>query len=71
MFKGCGVVVEGMVLKANLIPLEMSDFDIILSMDWFSNHKVSMNYLPRTYNLRNLDTQNWNLLVKEEFYPIV
>ena len=32
VFKGCEVVVEGMLLKANLIPLEMSDFDVILGM---------------------------------------
>ena len=37
VFKGCEVVVEGMVLKTNLIPLEMSDFDVILGMDWLSN----------------------------------
>ena len=30
MFKGCEVVIEGMVLKANFIPLEMSYFDVIL-----------------------------------------
>ena len=33
VFKGCEVVVEGIVLKANLIPLEMVDFDVILGMD--------------------------------------
>ena len=32
VFKGCEVVMGGMVLKANLIPLEMSDFDVILGM---------------------------------------
>ena len=30
VFKGCEVVIEGMLLKANLIPLEMTDFDVIL-----------------------------------------
>ena len=43
MFKGCEVVIEGMVLKANLIPLEMTNFDVILGMDWLSNHTASMN----------------------------
>ena len=43
VFKGCEVVVEGIVLKANLIPLEMVDFDVILDMDWLSNHRASMN----------------------------
>ena len=36
-----------MVLKANLIPLEMSDFDVILGMDWLSNHRASMNYFTK------------------------
>ena len=43
VFKGCEVVVEGRVLTANLIPLEMIDFDVILGMDWLSNHRASMN----------------------------
>ena len=43
MFKGCEVVVEGVVLKANLIPLEILDFDVILGMDWLSNHRASLN----------------------------
>ena len=47
MFKGCEVVVEGMVLKTNLIPLEMSDFDVILRMDWLSNHQASVNYFTK------------------------
>ena len=43
VFKGCEVVVKGIVLKTNLIPLEMTDFDVILGMDWLSNHRASMN----------------------------
>ena len=43
VFKGCEIVVEGMVLKANLIPLKMLDFDVILGKDWLSNHRASMN----------------------------
>ena len=30
IFKGCEILVEGAVLKANLIPLKMFDFDVIL-----------------------------------------
>ena len=43
IFKGCEILVEGVVLKTNLIPLEMSDFDVILGMDWLSNHRASMD----------------------------
>ena len=43
VFKGCEVVVERIVLKTNLIPLKMTDFDVILGIDWLSNHGASMN----------------------------
>ena len=58
VFKGCEVVVEGMVLKANLIPLEMSDFDVILGMDWFSNHRASMNYFIKKIRFEKPGYQN-------------
>ena len=32
IFKGCEVLVEGVVLKVNLIPLKMIDFNVILGM---------------------------------------
>ena len=50
VFKGCEVVVEGIMLKANLIPLEMVDFDVILGMDWLSNHRASMNCFTKKIN---------------------
>ena len=34
VFRGCEVVIEEFMLKANLIPLEMVDFDVIFGMDW-------------------------------------
>ena len=33
VFKGYEILIEGVVLKANLIQLEMSNFDVILGMD--------------------------------------
>ena len=33
IFKGCEILIKGVVLKANLITLEMKDFDVILGMD--------------------------------------
>ena len=43
VFKGCEILIEGVMLKANLIPLEMWDFDVILGMDWLSTHRASMD----------------------------
>ena len=36
-----------MVLKANLIPLEMWDFDVMLGTDWISIHCASMDYFTK------------------------
>ena len=36
-------MIEGVVLKANLILLEMHDFDVILGMDWLSTNRASMD----------------------------
>ena len=43
MFKGCKILIERVVLEANLIPLEMWNFDIILGMDWLSTHRASVD----------------------------
>ena len=33
VFKGCEILIDGVVLKTNLISFEMYDFDVILGMD--------------------------------------
>ena len=47
VFRGCEVLMEGVVLKENLIPLEMWDFDVILGMDWLSTHRVLVDYFTK------------------------
>ena len=42
------------MLKANLISLEMSDFDVILGMDWLSNHRVSMDCFTKKIVFKKL-----------------
>ena len=54
IFKGCEVLVEGIVLKANLIPLEMHDFDMILDMDWLSTHRASVDCFTKKIVFRKL-----------------
>ena len=43
VFKGSEILVEDIVLKANLIPLEMYDFDVILGMDQLFTHRASVD----------------------------
>ena len=39
----CEILIERVVLKANLILLEMWDFDVMLGMDWLSTHRMLMD----------------------------
>ena len=48
------MIVEGVILKANLIPLEMTDFDVILGMDWLSSHQASMDCFTKKIVFRKL-----------------
>ena len=57
VFKRCEILVEDVVLKANLIPLEMFDFNEILGIDWFSNHRASMDCFTK------------NIVFKKPRYP--
>ena len=40
---GCEILIDGVILKTNWIPLEMYDFDVILCMDWLSTYRASMD----------------------------
>ena len=42
------------MLKANLISLEMYDFDVILGMDWLSTHWASLEYFTKNVVFRKL-----------------
>ena len=38
VIRGCPVLIEDQILEADLIPLDIQDFDIILGMDWLSSY---------------------------------
>ncbi|GKD29473.1 reverse transcriptase domain-containing protein, partial [Tanacetum coccineum] len=40
--KGCKLEIEGHVFDINLIPFGSGSFDMIIGMDWLSNHKVEI-----------------------------
>jgi len=40
---GCSIEVAGRRFKVNLICLPLEDVDVILRMDWLSNHNVVMD----------------------------
>ena len=40
-------MIDGIVLKVNLIPLQMYDFNGILDMDWLSIYRTSVDYFTK------------------------
>jgi len=48
VFEGVGININECELKADLIPLELSDFDIILGMDWLGKNKARLDCFTKT-----------------------
>ncbi|GJU80152.1 putative reverse transcriptase domain-containing protein [Tanacetum coccineum] len=42
VIKGCKLVIEGHVFDIDLIPFGHGSFDVIIGMDWLSNHKAKI-----------------------------
>jgi len=37
------LIIGGLELRINLIPLELYDFNLILGMDWLSRHRAQVD----------------------------
>ena len=40
---GCELEISGILLMVNLWVMDMSEFDVILGMDWLTAHRVIIN----------------------------
>ena len=43
VYMGCRVIIEGHEFRANLVLLDIQDFDVILGMDWLPRHYATMD----------------------------
>jgi len=48
VFEGVGININGCELEVDLIPLELSDFDIILGMNWLGKNKARLDCFTKT-----------------------
>lgn len=55
VFNGCEVLVEGFNLKADLIPLEIVEFDMILRMDFLEAYRAMVDCFQKVVVLRSPD----------------
>ena len=46
--------IEVVELRADLMPLALDDFDLILGMDWLSRHRARVDYFTKTINLQDV-----------------
>jgi len=44
MYKNCPLFIGGEILMADLIQFDLSDFDLILGIDWLSVHQAKIDY---------------------------
>ena len=51
-FPSCPVLVEGRELLADLVLLDVIDFDVILGMDWLVQHYASLDYREEVVTFR-------------------
>ncbi|XP_068323193.1 uncharacterized protein [Pyrus communis] len=43
VYQGCPVLVEDIAMPANLVPLDIVDFDVILGMDWLHYNRAKLD----------------------------
>jgi len=55
VFSGCEVLVEGFNFKADLIPLNMVEFDVIMGMDFLESNRALVDCFRKEVVLRSLD----------------
>ena len=51
VYMGCRVSIEGHEFMANLVLLDIQDFDVILGMDWLSRHHATMDCFKKEVKL--------------------
>ncbi|GKC53697.1 retrotransposon protein, putative, ty3-gypsy subclass, partial [Tanacetum coccineum] len=56
--KRCSLRVGDNIRSANLFPLEMSDFDIILGMDWLTKHRAAIDCYTKRFLASIKDTSS-------------
>nr|GEW76897.1 putative reverse transcriptase domain-containing protein [Tanacetum cinerariifolium] len=55
VIKGCRLEIEGHVFDIDLIPFGRGSFDVIIGMDWLSNHKAAIIFHEKVVRIPLLD----------------
>ncbi|XP_057249989.1 uncharacterized protein LOC125496578 [Beta vulgaris subsp. vulgaris] len=55
MYRNCPILIGGCEFQVDLIQFELTDFDVILGMNWLSKYKADINCLNHEITLRKPD----------------
>nr|GEW52625.1 putative reverse transcriptase domain-containing protein [Tanacetum cinerariifolium] len=55
VIRGCKLEIEGHMFNINLIPFGSESFDVIIGMDWLSDHKAEINCHEKVVRIPLLD----------------
>jgi len=69
VFEGVRININGFELEADLIPLELNDFDIILGMNWLGKNKACLDCITKMVTFQGLRVKQWSL--REREFPIL
>nr|GEU99928.1 retrotransposon protein, putative, Ty3-gypsy subclass [Tanacetum cinerariifolium] len=64
VIKGCKLEIEGHVFDIDLIPFGHGSFDVIISMEWLSNHKAEIIYHEKVARILQLDGKEIDFRIK-------
>ena len=70
VFRGCDIMIKNQNLKADLIPLDMKEFDAILGMDWLSVHGATLDCPKKEVVFRTLDDTEVRFLGERRTSPV-
>jgi len=54
IYRGVKLYIRGLELRADLMSLDLYDFDVILGMDWLSKHKAQVDYFTKTVTIQGI-----------------
>ena len=66
---GCPVLIEGRELLADLILLDVMDFDVILGMDWLSQHYATVDYWRKVVIFRISNDEEFKFVSDKSSTP--
>ncbi|XP_022856836.1 uncharacterized protein LOC111377914 [Olea europaea var. sylvestris] len=68
--RACAILIKNRELYADLIVLEMKDYDIILGMNWLSKYQASIDYMRKSVTFQPLGNEPFTFIGIEKDFRV-